>query len=261
MEFPSLGQHCSEKTCNLLDFLPMKCDACGKIYCKDHVQYSTHQCPDSYKKDVQVPVCPLCNQPVPVKRGEAPDIRVGEHIDRDCQADPAVAKRKVFTNKCSQKGCKQKEVVRITCDGCYLNYCLRHRHQQDHNCSGPGKKGEAASRAGAAALSRFAPSSTLVPSSNAAKSRVSQTAPSNPRSTSNPRVPAVSSAAIQGNLDDDEAFARAVQLSMMDVNSSNGDNTNVALSQEDEDLMLARALSASEQEQTTRQNKNRCFLS
>lgn len=46
-------------------------------------------------QDVQVPVCPLCNTPVPVRREEMPDIVVGEHIDRDCKSDPAQRKRKV----------------------------------------------------------------------------------------------------------------------------------------------------------------------
>lgn len=40
-------------------------------------------------------MCPLCSKPVPWKRGEAPDIAVGDHIDRDCQSDPAKQKRKV----------------------------------------------------------------------------------------------------------------------------------------------------------------------
>lgn len=61
-------------------------------------------------KDVQVPVCPLCNKPVPVARGELPDIKVGQHIDRDCQSDPAKAKRISDSHRCTLKGCKQKEV-------------------------------------------------------------------------------------------------------------------------------------------------------
>lgn len=51
-------------------------------------------------QDVQVPVCPLCNTPVPVRRGEMPDVVVGEHIDRDCKSDPAQRKRKVGTRCC-----------------------------------------------------------------------------------------------------------------------------------------------------------------
>jgi hypothetical protein len=68
-----------------------------------------------FLQDVQVPVCPLCNQPVPVARGETPDFRVGQHIDRDCKSDPAVAKRKIYANRCSLDGCKKKEVTAILC--------------------------------------------------------------------------------------------------------------------------------------------------
>lgn len=83
-----------------------------------------------------MPVCPLCNKPIPVTRGQLPDIAVGAHIDSDCQSDPAKSRRKVFTNKCSMKGCKQKEIVRVVCNECKLNYCLKHRHPTDHKCEG-----------------------------------------------------------------------------------------------------------------------------
>lgn len=46
-------------------------------------------------QDNQVPVCPLCNTPIPVKAGELPDVRVGQHIDSDCQSDPAKERRRV----------------------------------------------------------------------------------------------------------------------------------------------------------------------
>jgi hypothetical protein len=62
------------------------------------MQYAAHSCSSAYKKDVQVPVCPLCNTPIPVRRGEPPDIAVGAHIDTDCQSDPAKNKRKVGYN-------------------------------------------------------------------------------------------------------------------------------------------------------------------
>ncbi|EFB16460.1 hypothetical protein PANDA_013399, partial [Ailuropoda melanoleuca] len=71
-----------------LDFLPLKCDACKQDFCKDHFTCAAHKCPFAFKKDVQVPVCPLCNNPVPIKKGEIPDMVVGEHIDRDCSYHP-----------------------------------------------------------------------------------------------------------------------------------------------------------------------------
>uniref|UniRef100_A0A3Q2QQU9 Zinc finger, AN1-type domain 2A n=1 Tax=Fundulus heteroclitus TaxID=8078 RepID=A0A3Q2QQU9_FUNHE len=176
MEFPDLGEHCSEKTCKRLDFLPMRCDACQEIFCKDHITYANHKCTSSYRKDVQVPVCPLCNTPIPIKRGEMPDIKVGEHIDRDCKSDPAQRKRKIFTNKCSKGGCKQKEMIRVTCDQCHLNYCLKHRHPLDHDCKTDGKS---LSKSGHAAVMRSQGAS----SSSASSSRSS--ASGNPRPVSN----------------------------------------------------------------------------
>uniref|UniRef100_A0AAZ3QGN2 AN1-type domain-containing protein n=1 Tax=Oncorhynchus tshawytscha TaxID=74940 RepID=A0AAZ3QGN2_ONCTS len=139
MEFPDLGEHCSENSCKHLDFLPLRCDACEEIfYVEMNVCCSTLLvvCMLSIdpNRDIQVPVCPLCNTPIPIKRGEMPDIKVGEHIDRDCQSDPAQNKRKIFTNKCSKGGCKQKEMIRVTCDQCHINYCLKHRHPLDHDC-------------------------------------------------------------------------------------------------------------------------------
>lgn len=45
----------------------------------------------------------------------------------------------IFTNKCSKGGCKQKEMMRVTCDQCRLNFCLKHRHPLDHDCKPDGK--------------------------------------------------------------------------------------------------------------------------
>ena len=131
MEFPELGETCQVKSCGRLDFLPVKCYACHKKFCNDHWQYDTHQCTGKHTKDVQVPVCPLCDRPVPTAKGVSPDTTVSAHIDRDCQSDPAVAKRnKVYINRCSVKKCKQKEMIKIECDKCRQTYCLKHRHPE-----------------------------------------------------------------------------------------------------------------------------------
>lgn len=150
MEFPELGNNCSKSSCKMLDFLPVKCDACRQIFCKDHFQYQNHGCTEALSKDCQVPVCPLCNSPVPSKRGDLPDVAVSSHIDRDCQSDPAQAKRKAYVNRCSLKGCKQKELIPLKCTYCSLNHCLKHRFPDDHNCAGKGM-----TPSGAAAVARL----------------------------------------------------------------------------------------------------------
>nr|CAG4636395.1 EOG090X0APF [Eubosmina coregoni]SVE69970.1 EOG090X0APF [Eubosmina coregoni] len=260
MKLSHLGKHCTEKTCNQLDFLPMKCDACDLIFCKDHVRYELHKCGSSYKKNVQVPVCPLCNQPVPGKRGEAPDIAVSEHIDRDCQSDPAKQKRKVFGNRCTMKGCKQKEVVPIVCDQCKMNFCLKHRHTIDHGCKGPAAPVD---KAREAALARASASSSSSGSNSAKANFFSKHF--NPPTTNRPsasQTRSYAAASVQGNMSEDEALARALQASLQDQPPQTS-----AQQQEEFDRALALALQRGEQPTTSpattpaTTSSNNCSLS
>ncbi|XP_055959014.1 AN1-type zinc finger protein 2A [Patella vulgata] len=274
MELPHLGEHCSDSSCKRLDFLPMTCDACQKTFCGDHVTYSSHNCTESYKKDNQVPACPLCSAPIPVKPGETPDIVVGRHIDTDCQSDPAKEKRQVYTNKCSAKGCKNKELIPVICEKCRKNFCLRHRHELDHSCKGFEGSGKSVSNSGAAALSRFNFfSSSNTNTKTKTNSKPQQSSLSNigrdlnreRQSRQQRGVPMTT----QAGMSEDEALARALQMSMAESSGTKTQptsNQTGSLSQEEEDLMLARALQESEQEarnQTQRtENKEKfCMLS
>ncbi|OCT63372.1 AN1-type zinc finger protein 2A [Xenopus laevis] len=241
MEFPDLGKHCSETTCKQLDFLPLKCDACEQIFCKDHITYTQHKCSSAYKKDVQVPVCPLCNTPIPVTRGQTPDIVVGEHIDLDCKSDPARQKRKIFTNKCAKPACRQKELMKVICEDCHGNFCLKHRHPLDHDCKG---KSAPISRTGHAALLRSQASTSKASAHSSHAAPKPATLP--PRSrTSVPSAQAPAAASLQIGLTEEEALQRALEMSLAE---SSGAAAQSHSSQEEEDLALARALSASEEE-------------
>ncbi|CAD7686171.1 unnamed protein product [Nyctereutes procyonoides] len=230
------------------DFLPLKCDACSGIFCADHVAYAQHHCGSAYQKDIQVPVCPLCNVPVPVARGEPPDRAVGEHIDRDCRSDPAQQKRKIFTNKCERAGCRQREMMKLTCERCGRNFCIKHRHPLDHDCSG---QSHPTSRAGLAAISRaqgLASSASTVPSPS--RTLPSSTSPSR-ATTQSPSRTAPPVIALQNGLSEDEALQRALELSLAET------KPQVPSSQEEEDLALAQALSASEAEYQQQQAQSR----
>ncbi|XP_068804968.1 AN1-type zinc finger protein 2B isoform X3 [Struthio camelus] len=259
MELPDLGAHCSEPACKRLDFLPLKCDACEQIFCTDHVAYAQHSCTSAYKKDVQVPVCPLCNTPVPVRRGEMPDVVVGEHIDRDCKSDPAQRKRKIFTNKCLKPGCKQKEMMKVICDQCHKNYCLKHRHPLDHDCSGAGRP---LSKAGHAAVARAEASSSkavTVSSSGASRPADSPSAPASARggraATSQTRSASPPAVLLQNGLSEEEALQRALEMSLAE--SAQSSVQPPSSTQEEEDLALAQALSASEAEYQQLQRQDR----
>ncbi|XP_029433369.1 AN1-type zinc finger protein 2A [Rhinatrema bivittatum] len=219
MEFPDLGQQCSQNTCNQLDFLPLKCDACEQIFCKNHITYPQHKCTSAYKKDVQVPVCPLCNTPIAVKRGEMPDFVVGEHIDKNCKYNPSQYRQKIFTNKCLKTGCKKSELIKMVCDQCHQNFCIKHRHPLDHECSGSHLS---LSKAGHAAIMRaqesFKTSSKVV--SRPVKAEESENQP--PRQNRNAswlqQLLGVSHAnALQKGLSEEEALQKALELSLADA--------------------------------------------
>lgn len=291
MEFPELGKHCHNAECKQLDFLPMKCDSCSEIFCKDHFSYDNHRCPEAHRKNVQVPVCPLCNEPVAFKRGELPDIRVSEHIDRDCKSDPATVKRqKIYTNRCNKKGCKTKELVKITCDNCRLTFCLKHRHESDHECAGRTQGGSrsspAANKAGAAAMHRFQSSqnsqqinsgqaripqffSSSSSASNSSSARTTRSsAPPSRASQPPPFRPAAATVNLQPrDLSEDEALARAMSLSLQDSTPSASSPSSTAAAAAwtpsggagsglSEDEMLARAIAASEEEERRRRERN-----
>lgn len=229
----------------------MRCDVCSETFCRDHFSYKTHSCEQAFLKDVQVPICPLCGQPVPVKRGELPDIGVGAHIDKDCQDDRAQKKRNaVFTNRCTRKGCKQKEMIPILCSECKKNYCLKHRHSSDHDCKV--EKIEA----------RIPKSLSLSGASNNLFNKI-QTFGDNVKNT-------IVQSTSRQQMSEDEALARALQASLMDSNnagiSSNQPRTPATAAasvqpvlQEEEDRQLAAAIAASQRDY--QKNKDKCTIS
>jgi len=234
----------------------MKCDACSQIFCKDHLQYDDHSCSSSYKKNIQVPVCPLCSQPIPVSRGAVPDLVVSAHIENNCEVR---SKEKVFSNKCNKAKCKKKELVPCVCATCRLNFCLTHRHPSDHDCKGP----QITSRVAAAATARaeqstgqskitnfFSGPFRPQPSAASSASRPSQSQPRPPMSSAaaaalnrqtgrgaTPGRPLLARTE-NGGLSEDEALAAALAASMSDKGEEDRE--------EDQDRMLALALQESE---------------
>ncbi|KAG8433021.1 hypothetical protein GDO86_013179 [Hymenochirus boettgeri] len=247
MELPDLGKHCSEPTCRQLDFLPMKCDACDELFCKNHITYDQHTCPSAYKKDVQVPVCPLCSAPIPVKRGEMADIAVSKHIDRNCKFDLSNRKQKIFKSRCLKPGCKKKELMEITCDHCQNNFCISHRHPLDHDCKSAAGM---ISKAGFAALNRSKLGSQEYNAKVKEISTSTRTEPSeNMKYQQKSDLPysegsKVISGEIQNRMEEDEALQRALELSLLET----GLNHLLTISPEEEDWELQQALEASREE-------------
>ncbi|KAF9349505.1 hypothetical protein BGX26_012201 [Mortierella sp. AD094] len=140
MEFPSIGKHCSDSTCSQLDFLPFNCQYCKQTFCQDHWRLENHNCPNKdavTQQDQRVPICPLCDRPVPIKKGEDPNVRMEQHIAAGCPEPATTTSKPIYTNSCNAKACKNRSAIPIVCQRCRLNYCLKHRLESDHACAGP----------------------------------------------------------------------------------------------------------------------------
>ena len=212
----------------------------------------------------QVPVCPLCSQPVPVSRGSVPDHAVSQHIENNCETRK---KAKVFSNKCNKAKCKKKELVPLICDVCKLNFCLTHRHPADHDCQGPpDNRGRAAAAASARATSQDSSSGQSkiseffsgpfrqpqAASSGGGQSRgqlsASAVAALNRQQGRGvtPGRPLVARSA-NGDMSEDEALAAALAASLGSGGSQEaGGQGPRSASEEEEDRMLALALAESE---------------
>nr|XP_036853963.1 AN1-type zinc finger protein 1 isoform X3 [Manis javanica] len=93
-----VGQHCEAEHCRQRDFLPFVCDGCSGIFCLEHRSRESHSCPE---------ITVISERP-----------KADKHISYPC----------------SFKDCAERELVPIICPNCEKNFCLRHRHQTDHEC-------------------------------------------------------------------------------------------------------------------------------
>nr|CAG8607389.1 5091_t:CDS:2 [Entrophospora candida] len=129
MEFPDLGKQCANPDCKQLDYLPIKCHFCKIDYCKNHYKPKHHHCKNAPDEDgVKVPTCPICSSPIPISKGEDPNIRIRLKS----------TSTKPF-NSCSVNKCKNRIAVKIVCSGCNKSYCIKHRLEIDHTCNNNNK--------------------------------------------------------------------------------------------------------------------------
>ena len=100
MEFSDLGKHC--EFCKRQDYLPIKCNLCHKYFCKEHSSFDSHNCLE-YKKN---------------------NIKKGKRKKTSS----------IYTESCSFKNCKKREIIKFECKLCKKNFCINHRMPEGHNC-------------------------------------------------------------------------------------------------------------------------------
>ncbi|THH28276.1 hypothetical protein EUX98_g5914 [Antrodiella citrinella] len=201
----SVGKQCSHRTCNLVDFLPFKCQHCNESYCGDHFLPQAHQCEhyDETKHNRVAPPCPFCNVPLAIPTGVDPNIAMERHFETDCAV--LVGKSaKSSTPRCSRPNCGKILFAPIACSGCKKQFCPNHRFPDDHKCpSAAVSKAPPATRASTSISRPTAASTAAMAAIKRAVNTTTTTAASqkkpqsaqNTRATAPGKLPASTSAA------------------------------------------------------------------
>jgi hypothetical protein len=95
-----LGTYCEFPECNTLDFLPIYCFHCSKTFCKQHGSAPDHSCISLSQPNALIPS--NCSSLLPC----------------------------AYLNGCKS----QKSPISFTCSLCVNNFCVEHRHIDDHQC-------------------------------------------------------------------------------------------------------------------------------
>ncbi|TFK93129.1 hypothetical protein K466DRAFT_642950 [Polyporus arcularius HHB13444] len=153
---PAVGAHCSLSSCNLNDFLPIRCK-CQQLFCRDHIAPDVHHCPlqqatqctDAPSSKLQRCAAQGCNKP----SLESFIANPTDIINRS----PAV------------------------CSGCSQAYCAQHREPSSHACTPPPDSAQSVPEKNAAAKALLAKHFGSTTSGDTGGARTSTTKASNPK--------------------------------------------------------------------------------
>lgn len=126
------GKHCEFQSCQQLSFLPLKCEGCGKFFCKNHNFRDNHNCSKSTRIS---PKCPICQQTIIVGLNEDLNFKVNQHIEMGCRVfKPFFDESKTVGNLCFFSGCKESANSPIVCPYCNQKFCPQHQLPEVHKC-------------------------------------------------------------------------------------------------------------------------------
>jgi AN1-type zinc finger protein 1 len=115
----AIGAHCEMEYCRQLDFLPFRCESCHGKFCLDHRTESSHKCS---------------------KAGAWAKARAARNATSSSTSN-LTPKPHILNHEqqCSHPQCKTLIDTPLTpgihCQTCNRRYCLKHRMQEDHDCS------------------------------------------------------------------------------------------------------------------------------
>ena len=118
-DLESIGRHCQFDYCHQLDFLPFRCESCRKTFCLDHRTETAHKCE---------------------REGEWARRRRHQNAGPGSTLSSTTQKPTIYnTDQCAHVSCKTlintlKDPA-VRCPNCNRQYCLRHRLQEEHDCT------------------------------------------------------------------------------------------------------------------------------
>ncbi|KIK83701.1 hypothetical protein PAXRUDRAFT_832036 [Paxillus rubicundulus Ve08.2h10] len=114
MDLDLIGKHCTLRTCNELDFLPIQC-SCLRWFCSLHISPDNHDCSTVVQRQLQ-PFLPSTG--VRARCASAGCSRPS--------LDSAVS-----TTDLPYEGQRSN----ACCPGCRVSFCVDHRHRPSHSCT------------------------------------------------------------------------------------------------------------------------------
>ncbi|KAG8883281.1 hypothetical protein FRB98_003189 [Tulasnella sp. 332] len=130
MDLPSqIGSHCAIESCNVNDFLPIRCPYCSSVFCRDHASPADkHQC-------------------VAAQRARITGVNMDSDgkitIMKRCKLDGCEKVALGFDSiSMGERGAIQEGGQGLMngggrCPACGGAFCASHRHESSHACPGP----------------------------------------------------------------------------------------------------------------------------
>ncbi|EPS97041.1 hypothetical protein FOMPIDRAFT_1037970 [Fomitopsis schrenkii] len=150
---PTIGAHCSLASCNLNDFLPIRC-ACDQVFCRDHAPPDKHLCP-------------------------AMTDRMASGGERATNAREKCAKAdcsRPSLESAVREGDGGQERTPARCLGCGSCFCAYHREPASHSCAPAIPAAPPKNEAARQLLAKNFPSSVAKPALRVKKSANKQVA-------------------------------------------------------------------------------------
>uniref|UniRef100_A0A7S2TG68 AN1-type domain-containing protein n=1 Tax=Lotharella oceanica TaxID=641309 RepID=A0A7S2TG68_9EUKA len=145
MDLNHVGKHCALKECNQLDFLPFRCGHCKRSFCLNHYKPEDHSCSE-YKppRPPVIAVCKDCKRSITQVGDESLEALFQRHFDSgECKKFKVTKPYCCSYIKKNGRPCKKREFDPIECKKCHKNFCIKHRHAEDHDCEALKKKATA----------------------------------------------------------------------------------------------------------------------